>query len=139
MYQIGPDGHVLHHAHDNSTHQSTSRLIDRLRQNIFIPGLRKIGEAYVRNCVVCASCQPSRSPPLGELQPIDTPSDPFAAQTLDFITVLSMSRNGYDALRIITNKFTKWITLVSGKTTWGARDWAINYYDYVYSKHDSSM
>jgi hypothetical protein len=110
---MGPDGPILHHAHDNSTHQNTSRVIDRLRQNIFIPGLRKIGEAYGRNCAVCASCKP----PLGELQPIDTPSVPFAAQALDRTTVLPMSRNGYDVLLIITNEFTKWITLVSGKTT----------------------
>jgi hypothetical protein len=45
-----------------------------------------------------------------------------------------MSCNGYDALLTVIDKFTKWITLVPGKTTWGARDWAINYYDYV-SKH----
>ena len=61
---MGPDGRdrlyipakrhktVLQHAHGNSTHQSISRVIDRLCQNIFIPGLRKIEEAYVRNCAV---------------------------------------------------------------------------------------
>jgi hypothetical protein len=73
-------------------------------------------------CVIApsASCKPSRSTPLGELQPIG-----HAAQVLDFITALPTSRNGYDALLTITDKFTKWITLIPGK----ARYWAVNYYD----------
>jgi hypothetical protein len=34
----------------------------------------------------------------------------------------------------VTDKFTKWITLIPGKSTWEAKEWAIAYYDYVYSK-----
>ena len=54
-------------------------------------------------------------------------------QTLDFIVSLPITRNGFDAILTVTDKFTKWITLVPGKTTWDAHDWAVSYYDYCFS------
>jgi len=39
-----------------------------------------------------------------------------------------------DAILTVTDKFTKFVRLIPGKTTYDARDWAIAYYDYVYSQ-----
>jgi hypothetical protein len=58
----------------------TTPFLDRTFSSL---GLRKIEEVYARNCAVGTSCKPSRSPPLDELQPIDTPNVLFAAQVID--------------------------------------------------------
>lgn len=146
MYQMTDTGHerlcipakfhrdLLTFAHDKQAHQGVGRVIDRLRQNVYIPGLRQVVERYIHSCPVCAATKPSRQPPLGQLQPISSPNVPFAVQTIDIIVSLSESKSGMTALLTVTDKFTKYIKLVPGKDTYDATDWAIAYYDYVYSQ-----
>lgn len=147
MYQMTDIGHerlcipsklhrvVLKAAHDAQAHQGVGRVIERLRQNLYIPGVRRVVEKYVHTCPVCAATKPSRKHFMGELQPIETPSVPFAVQTIDIIVSLPTTRTGMNAILTVTDKFTKYIKLVPGKDTYDARDWAIAYFDYVYSQY----
>lgn len=146
MYQMSSTGHerlcipaklyrpVLATVHDKRAHQGVSRMINRLQQNVYIPGVRKVVEEYVYACPVCAATKPSRRPPLGELQPIETPTIPFAVQTIDIIVSLPETRTGMTAILTVTDKFSKAIKLVPGKDTYDAHDWAVAYFDYVYSQ-----
>ncbi|RMZ86659.1 hypothetical protein DV736_g6115, partial [Chaetothyriales sp. CBS 134916] len=117
------------------SHAGRRRMQDKIQLNYFIPQVRKLIARYVADCAVCKAAKPSHQKPFGELQPIESPSVPFFCQTLDFIVSLPLSRNGYDAILTVTDKFTKFVTLIPGKTTWGAHDWAISYFDYVFSKY----
>ena len=147
LYHIEANGHkrlcipqkfhreMLQVLHDRRTHQGMHRVLNRLRTNFFIPKARKVVGDYIRTCPTCAVAKPTHHPPFGELQTIKSPGAPFVIQTLDFIVSLPASRNGYDALLTVTDKFTKHITLIPGKTTWTAHQWAIAYFDYVFAKY----
>lgn len=43
---------------------------------------------------------------------------------LDFVFALPMSKKGYNTLMSVTCKFSKRITLIEGKDTWTAEEWA---------------
>jgi hypothetical protein len=51
-----------------------------------------------------------------------------------FYRFFSVLKSGMDALMSLTDKFTKWIKLVPEKITYSAWDWAVVYYDHVYSQ-----
>lgn len=147
MYQMSSEGHerlclpvktqrvFLQWAHDRLGHQGVTRVCDRLRRNAFIPRLRKVVRDYINACAVCASCKPTHQLPFGELHPVEAATSPFVTQTMDFITRLPLSRSGFDMLLTVTDQFSKWVTLVPGKGDWDTQQWAIAYYDYVYSKY----
>ncbi|RMZ85683.1 hypothetical protein DV736_g6568, partial [Chaetothyriales sp. CBS 134916] len=59
----------------------------------------------------------------------------WATSHLHFIVSLPLSRNECDAILTVTDKFTKHVTLIPGKTTWEVYDWAIAYYDKVFAKY----
>ena len=52
----------------------------------------------------------------------------FHTITMNFI--LKLSKNKFNTLMIIVNKFIKHITLISDKSTWNAETWAIHLLDY---------
>ena len=53
---------------------------------------------------------------------------------MNFIVSLPTTMNGYDAILTVTDKFSKWITLILGLTTWDAFEWAIMYYNECFTK-----
>lgn len=60
--------------------------------------------------------------PYGLLQPIQLPSVPFFTLTLDFVLVLPVSKEGYNALMSVTCKFSKRVILIKDKDTFTAKD-----------------
>lgn len=58
------------------------------------------------------------------MQPILTPPLPFHALTIDLVVALPVSPDGYDAFMSVTCKLTKRTTLIPGKITWTAQQWA---------------
>ena len=59
------------------------------------------------------------------MQPILSPPWPFHTITLDFILGLPTSIEGFDCVMSVTDKFSKAVTFVPGKTNWGGREWAV--------------
>ena len=109
-------------------------MYDKLCLCIYMPKLRKLLVKYIKSCPTCAVSKPSHHLPYGNLQAIETLSKPFAIQTMDFIVSLSISITGYNAILTVTDKFTKYLTLVPGKTMWIAKEWADVYFDKVLSR-----
>lgn len=62
--------------------------------------------------------------PYGLLQPIQSPPVPFFTLTLDFVLALPISKEDFNALILVTCKFSTWVALIPGKDTWAAEDWA---------------
>lgn len=66
----------------------------------------------------------------GSLQPIESPPVPFFTLILDFILALLVSADGFNALMLVTCRFSKRITLIEGIDSWSAKQWA-----YAFLKH----
>ena len=56
------------------------------------------------------------------LQPILSPVVLYHTVTLNFILGLPYLANGNDCVLTVTDKYTKQIGLIPGKTTWSAMD-----------------
>ena len=115
---------VLEIAHTNVGHPGAARTFERAASSWYIRKLGHHVQEFVRHCPECLVYQTRRHSPYGSLQPIQNPNVPFHTISMDFILVLPRSREGYDSVMSVTCKFSKRVTLVPGKKTWTAKQWA---------------
>ena len=107
-----------------SGHPGYQRTHEIISASWYVRGLAKQLREYVRHCPDCLVLQTRRHRPYGSLNPIETPPVPYHTLTLDFVLALPESQEGYNAILSVTDKFTKGITNIPGKTTWTAAEWA---------------
>ena len=79
---------------------------------------------FIKECPECKIFQTRRHAPYGSLQPIDAPPTPFHTISIDFILALPLTADGLDCVLSVTCKLSKRITLIPGKNTWTAKQWA---------------
>ena len=120
---------VFNMIHDELGHPGYSRSHERLTEGVYIFNMAKQLHEYIRHCVQCQLHQTPRHRPYGALQPILVPPRPFHTITIDFILALPETKEGYDCVLSVTDKFSKAITLIPGKSTWGGKDWSIQLLD----------
>ena len=117
-------GEVFRLAHDDTGHQGYDRTHQRLTEGLYIAKMAKQLREYIRHCPDCQLRQTPRHPIHGSLQPLLFPPRPFHTISIDFILALPISEEGYDCALSVTDKFSKAITLIPGKITWGGKIWA---------------
>ena len=94
--------------------------------------MRHLVEGYIGPCPTCNLSKPSHHKPYGELQPIATLDVPFATITMDFIVGLLVMDAGNDALLTVTDKFSKYVKLIPGRTNMNAKKWATKYFENIF-------
>ena len=115
---------VFELAHDRQHHGGFHRTYERISRSLYLKNLVKNLKAYIEHCPECELNQTKRHKPYGSLVPIDRPSIPFHTIAMDFIVGLPMTSEGYDSLLTVTDKFSKRVLLVPGKSTFSAAEWA---------------
>ena len=124
---------IMEMAHDNRAHPGIQWTYDYLRSFTFFPNMKAFVTNYIKNaCPQCALAKPDTNLPYGDLQPIDTPIIPLNVLCLDFIVGLPVSKDGNDAVLLITDKTSKFHKSIIGKTTFVTEDWAKLYILHVY-------
>ena len=113
---------VLQIAHGDG-HPGYARLLQKASA-WYIRHVAKHVREYIRHCPSCQIYQTKRHLPYGSMQPIESPPVPFHTITIDFILSLPTSAEGFDMAMPVTCKFTKRVTIVPGKSTWSAKEWA---------------
>ena len=105
-------------------HPGFARCFERISSSWYIRGLSKLLREYLHHCPSCQVFQTRRHLPYGSMEIINSPPVPFHTLAMDFILGLPLSKSGEDCMMSVTCKFSKMITLVSGKTTFSARAWS---------------
>lgn len=123
------EAEVFKLAHDEMGHPGYARTHERLTQGLYIYNMATKLHEFIRHCPHCQLNQTPRHKPYGSLQPIYSPARPFHTLTIDFILALPQSYEGYDCVMSVTDKFSKAVTYIYGKTTWGSEEWAIQLLD----------
>ncbi|RVX69672.1 hypothetical protein B0A52_06736 [Exophiala mesophila] len=82
---------ILELAYDASAHAGLRRAYEKVEDIVFMLGLRRKLDAWIRACPACGPLKPSRRKPYGELQPFTIPSRPFEVLAMDFVTGLPAS------------------------------------------------
>lgn len=125
---------VLRMVHDDQFHAGPRKMLDAL-QGLSIPRMSRKVQQYVAHCPTCAVNRTNRSQQLGELQPIQTETQPYHRVAMDFIVGLpdeaprSFWRlpdcsHPLDALLTTTCKWSRKSLLIPGSTHYTAQQWA---------------
>lgn len=105
-------------------HPGFSRCYEIITCSWFIRGLTKLLCSFICYCPQCLTLQTGRHLPYRSLQPIELPLFLIFTLTLDFVLVLLLSKEGFNAIMSVICKFSKQVTLVKGADTWLAKKWA---------------
>ena len=105
-------------------HPGFARCYERIPSSWYIQSLSKMLREYLRHCPSCQVFQTRRHLPYGSMEIINSPPVPFHTLAMDFILGLPLTRDNEDCIMSVTCKFSKMVTLITGKTTFRAKDWA---------------
>ena len=97
-----------------------------MSESLYIRKLYTTIREFIRHCPDCQTMASPRHSPYGSMQPIATPAAPHHTITSDFVLALPQSPppDSFDSVMSVTDKFSKRIALIPGKTTHTAEQWA---------------
>ena len=105
-------------------HPGYQRCFEIISMSWYIHRLSHYLKSYIRHCPTCLTYQTRRHKPYGSLQPIYAVPHPFHTLTIDFVMALPTSVEGFDIALSVTDKFTKRVTVIAGRSTFQASNWA---------------
>jgi len=128
---------LVHDAHSTPTagHQGIARTYARLRQSFYWPRMAHDVHAYVSSCISCHQAKTRTNALLGALQPLPIPSDRWEIVTMDFVTGLPMTEEGFDAIFVVTCKLSKRIRLIPTFKDASAVDTASLFFSHIVKLH----
>jgi hypothetical protein len=99
-----------HHATPFSGHQGADRTLSSLRQRFWWKGMASEVRKWVKQCD-CQRNKASTKKPYGQPQMLEVPHTPWHTITMDFITGLPQTENGFDSIAVFVDKLTKMVHL----------------------------
>jgi hypothetical protein len=96
-----------HHDVPSAGHLGITKTVQRVARHFWWPHLSRTIYYYVRSCPSCQRNKPSNQAPGGLLQPLPTPEAKWEQMTMDLITDLPPTKNGYDAIVTFVDRLTK--------------------------------
>ena len=130
-------GRVIAWVHDSLTegaHSGYHRTYNCLAAHYYWPRMNQAIRAYVTSCDVCQKVKYWRQAPIGFLQPLPIPAEPFEVITMDFITELP-NNNTFNAILVIVNKLTKYGIFIPMHTTDNAEEVAQLVFQHIISHY----
>ena len=123
----------VHNSLTETAHGGYHKCYNKIATTYYWPRMSRDIKRYVTTCDICQKAKPKRHAPMGLLQSIPIPSQPFEVVTMDFIPELSES-NGYDNILVIVDKLTKYGIFIPCHTTIDEKETAKLFFKHVISK-----
>ena len=127
---------IMSENHDTvseSAHGGYYKTYNRISATYYWPRMSREIKKFVNSCDICQKAKPRRHAPVGLLQPIPIPSQPFEVVTMDFIPELPLS-NGFDNILVIVDKLTKYAIFIPTTTRIGEIDTARLFFKHIVTK-----
>ena len=106
----------IHNNITEAAHGGYAKSYNRITSVYYWPRMSRDIKRYVGTCNICQKTKPRRHAPVGMLQPIPIPSQPFEVVTMDFIPELPECK-GFDNVLVIVDKLTKYAIFIPTTTT----------------------
>jgi hypothetical protein len=109
---------VISDIHDTLTeaaHAGYHRTYNQLATTYHWPYMLRQLKQYTLTCDTCQKSKPWRHAPMGLLQPIPIPTQPFEVVLMDFIPELP-NLSGFNNILVIVDKLTKYSIFIPCKT-----------------------
>jgi hypothetical protein len=116
----------------STNHFGQKKSLSAIKTRFHFPRMSKVVD-YIDACQICQTSKHATTKTAGLLRLIKT--TPISTHTIimDFITGLSLSDDGFNALLSITDKFTKCVKFIACKDTTTARETAELYIKHAYN------
>jgi transposase InsO family protein len=108
---------LMERYHDAAGHFGQKRTVKKICDLFYWSGMRDDVEDYCRSCEVCAAHKSNNQLPAGLLRPLPIPDEPWQVIGIDFVGPLPVSREGYDYILTVVDKFSKYLLLAACRTT----------------------
>ena len=106
----------LHHDAPTAGHPGRWKTFELVSRNYWWAGLSTFVKNYIDACDLCLCTKTFPSKPSGPLMPNAVPEGPWQVITADLITGLPRSE-GFDAIAVVVDRFTKQVHLSPTKGT----------------------
>jgi hypothetical protein len=123
---------ILFHAHDRNAHDEIHQIYDFLRRSVFISKMKKRVKNYVIACSFYQIFKNSTQKSYEKLQFISIFQEFFFEMSLNFIVELLMIIKENNVFLTITNRFSKYVKLISKIENFSATTWIERYWEFVY-------
>ena len=127
---------ALQAAHDEATggHQGPDRTYGRLAKVAFWPRMAQTVDRFVKQCDKCQRMKADTRPPKAPHQPLQVPSAPWEAVSMDFMG-LPQTLRGHDSLFVVVDLFSMQLHLMPTTTTVDATGVAHLFLEGVFRHH----
>ncbi|GJX18917.1 putative reverse transcriptase domain-containing protein [Tanacetum coccineum] len=100
---------VMHESHKSkySIHLGSDKMYQDLKQLYWWPNMKANIATYVSECLTCAKVKAEHQKPYGLLVQPEIPEWKWEKITMDFVTKLPKTANGYDTIWVIVDRLTK--------------------------------
>ncbi|GJR76964.1 putative reverse transcriptase domain-containing protein [Tanacetum coccineum] len=100
---------VMHESHKSkySIHLGLDKMYQDLKQLYWWPNMKANIATYVSKCLTCAKVKAEHQKPSGLLVQPEIPEWKWEKITMDFVTKLPKTANGYDTIWVIVDRLTK--------------------------------
>ncbi len=136
-----PQNHALQgeiiaqsHNHITAGHPGIEKTKELMLREYLWPRMKRDVEAYICACETCQQTKLSTQAKAAPLHPNAIPSRPWTHISIDMVTGLPIC-NGYDAILMIIDRFSKEIIPITCSTELSSEGWAKILRDEVYAKH----
>ena len=104
---------VIAHYHDaiSAGHPGIARTLDLVQRYYWWPRMRFDIESYVKACDACQRYKDFPQKTSGKLQPLEVPKEPWRHISMDHIVGLPEAQ-GYNAILVVVDRFSKMIELI---------------------------
>jgi hypothetical protein len=106
----------VHNVLTESAHRGHTKAYNRIASTDYWLRMSRDIKHYISTYDICQEAKPRCHAPIGLLQPISIPSQPFKVVSMDFIPELPLS-NGFNNILIIVDKLTKYTIFIPTTTT----------------------
>nr|GEW97792.1 putative reverse transcriptase domain-containing protein [Tanacetum cinerariifolium] len=100
---------IMHESHKSkySIHSGSDKMYQDLKQLYWWPNMKANIATYVSKCLTCSKVKAEHQKPSGLLVQPEIPKWKWEKITMDFITKLPKTTNGYDTIWVIVDRLTK--------------------------------
>ncbi|GJR78695.1 putative reverse transcriptase domain-containing protein, partial [Tanacetum coccineum] len=100
---------VMHESHKlkYSIHPGSDKMYQDLKQLYWWPNMKENIATYVSKCLTCSKSKAEHQKPSGLLVQPEIPAWKWEKITMDFVTKLPKTTNGYDTIWVIVDHLTK--------------------------------
>nr|GEX44331.1 reverse transcriptase domain-containing protein [Tanacetum cinerariifolium] len=108
-YLYGTRTLIMHESHKSkySIHPGSDKMYQDLKQLYWWPNMKENIATYVSKCLSCSKVKAEHQKPSGLLVQPEIPEWKWEKITMDFITKLPKTTNGYDTIWVIVDRLTK--------------------------------